>query len=145
MIDGIMDINKLNLSLILQNLKKYVLVNIPEESINENIFELAHNSQYGKLRSRYCRRKYYKKFFNYVSTREISVNNRQSKFYYVPLFDTLKMLIANKKFAEQWYSDQTFDKNKIIQDIKDSSYIYDNNFFVENPNAIKLIIYQDAF
>lgn len=115
---------------------------------NIDLFKLAHDSVTGCLRSQYCRNLYYKQNFSYVAPVCISLgrndNHEMCDYYYVPILETLKMLLRNKFVKEQWCAKRKLSNN-CFSDIMDGKVFTDNSFFSENENALQLIIFQDAF
>ena len=61
------------------------------------MFEKAHNKVDGPLRNNYTRDQYYKKSFSYIKPVRMSLGNQnnESKFYYIPIFKTLKNLLSD--------------------------------------------------
>ena len=60
---------------------------------------VAHNSEYGVLRTTYTRKEYYKNNFNYVAPEQVNFtvpeNEDECHYHYVPILDTLKQLLQN--------------------------------------------------
>lgn len=146
MIEGIFDVNELNTQFLLQNLNLNNII-FDKDLIKKNLFFKAHNKTNGKLRNRYTRNKYYKKYLNFVEANPITLSDG-SVFYYVSILDTLKMLWKNENFKIYFIFPKINEKNKegntIISDIRDSECVIKNIFF-QTFETIKLIIFQDAF
>lgn len=120
-------------------------ITLTEEFLNtNNIFNILHNKENGKLRSKFFRHKYYKKFFNYVNSICHSLST-SSKFFYIPIKDTLTALFGNKNFSDNYFKSHMEDNNDIYQDITNGDCCCKNEFLTNNKYAIKLILYQDSF
>lgn len=102
------------------------------------------------MRSPYTRKQYFKKHFNYIEPVEIyfdtSEIKKAPKFYYVPVLETLTVLIKNPIVYEQWLvnTGKSSDSN-VIKDIPDGYIFKQKLFFKDNVGALRSILYQDAF
>ncbi|XP_023184309.1 uncharacterized protein LOC111606963 [Xiphophorus maculatus] len=121
------------------------ITNICESVKGSDLFSICHT---GPMRTAHSRVQTFKKNFNYVEPKKIFLGrdeNRTDRFaYYVPLRKTLKCLLESDlwKKSRQHTSESPSD---ILSDINDGQIYKFNNFFVENPSCLKLILYQDAF
>ncbi|XP_071943870.1 uncharacterized protein [Antedon mediterranea] len=100
----------------------------------------------GVLRSKYMRQKYYQKEFSYVDPVEIVLGEEEGfkyKCHYVPILKTLKMLYDDKS-VQQHIVPIGGDRRGFV-DVQDGKVFKDNIFFTENPTALQIIIFQDAF
>lgn len=68
-----------------------------------------------------------------------------SKFFYIPINETLKALFQNKNFSDNVFKNQMKTNDGIYQDIINGNCCRKNEFLINNKNAIKLILYQDSF
>lgn len=150
-INGLSDINEISNQKITKAISS-LNVKIPKNLIDDNcLFKTLHNTDTGLLRSPFTRKIFYKKYFNYVSPICVYLDQAQdknsSKMYYVPILETVQMLMKNEHFYEQWISSQfhsdTFQG--FFDDITDGQVFINNAFFKRNPLALRLILYQDAF
>uniref|UniRef100_A0A096MAD3 Uncharacterized protein n=1 Tax=Poecilia formosa TaxID=48698 RepID=A0A096MAD3_POEFO len=117
------------------------ITNICESVKGFDLFSICHT---GPMRTAHSSAN----LFNYVEPKKIFLGrdeNRTDRFaYYVPLRKTLKCLLESDlwKKSGQHTSESPSD---ILSDINDGRIYKSNNFFVENPSCLKLILYQDAF
>lgn len=133
-IDGITDLNRLFYMHVKNN--------------NTDPFLIAHDSMSGCLRTAYTRNKTYNKLLNIVTQKKIELgrNNEHIKchYYYIPILDTLKVLLSDASF--QYHLNLPLTRNNdIYRDITDGAVFKNNNFFKTNPDALRLILYADAF
>jgi len=143
-IDGLLDINLINTNFIMLKANEQNIT-ITEEFLNtNNIFNMLHNKENGKLRTKFFRHKYYKTFFYYVNP-VCHFLSTSSKFFYIPINETLKALFQNKNFSDNFFKSQMEANDGIYQDIISGYCCRKNEFLINNKNAIKLILYQDSF
>ena len=94
------------------------------------------------------RQKYYKENFPYVAPVQVLLGcDRQGKqaiCHYVPVKDTIRNLFQNGCVMEQ-YANPLPQVRGILSDVMDGTAYQSNDFFFENKDAIKLIMFQDAF
>jgi len=101
LINSLLDINLINTNFIMSKAKEQNIT-LTEEFLNtNNIFNILHNKENGKLRSKYLRLKYYKKFSYYVNPICYSLST-SSKFFYIPINKTLIVLFRNKNFSNKF-------------------------------------------
>ncbi|XP_031339512.1 uncharacterized protein LOC116181630 [Photinus pyralis] len=140
-IDGITDLNKLNNDYIIEKLKTNNVV-IDKAILENNLFDKVHNAVHGELRSKFIRNKYYQNYFNYISPKCINLEGG-SKFYYVPIIKTIEMLFKTKNFCKAYFSPESNVED--FSNICDGISFKNNLFYENNPHALQLILYQDAF
>lgn len=145
-IDGMFDLNELNNMFLMQEMNNHNIT-LDQNLIKNNLFEYAHNSSSGILRSYYSRKQFYKTHFNFVEPICVKFNENKSFFYYIPIFSTIEALFKNQNFLQQFFlSHKKSDKySNSFFDICDGTCLVNNSFFIENPNAIKILLYHDAF
>lgn len=119
-------------------------ITLTEEFSNPNIFNILHNKENGKLRNKFFRHKYYKHFFNYVNP-TCHFLSTSSKFFYIPIKDTLIALFRNKNFSNNYFKSHMEGNDGIYQDIANGDCCCKNKFLINNKYSIKLILYQDSF
>lgn len=126
---------------------------IDMQQINKNILErdaihLAHNPKDGVLRNSYNRNLFYKKMFSYVSPKKIYLgrnnNHGLCHLHYVPIIDTLSVLLHNEKFRH-FITLKTKSNENLLADFCDGIVYKHNTFFQKNPSALQIILYQDSF
>lgn len=105
---------------------------------SDNIFEV-----WRTLRTTYMRKKFYQTNFCFVEPQRLPLPNG-SVYYYVPIHETIKAAFKNKSWNFDASSNPQSDSG-LIRDFKDGMAFKNNEFFRENPNALPIIIYQDAF
>lgn len=67
------------------------------------------------------------------------------EFYvYVPILETIKVLLTNVHVNNQWKSRKQSSEGVFV-DFMDGELYKTNEFFRLNPNALQVILYQDAF
>lgn len=150
LIEGLTDVNNISNIIINKALSK---LNVDADLIDKNdIFKKYHgsNSRDAYFRT-FSRKKYYKEHFNFVASipRKLDNNeyNNGRKMYYVPILDTLAVLMNNSLFYRLWLNDFNSPSGniKIYNDITDGKVFRNNVFFKANPLALRLILYQDTF
>ena len=98
---------------------------------------------------------YFKEHFRHVQPQSIFLgknkHNKQCSYQYVPINLTLTSLLNDAsvwkefKTTENSAKQTTQSKLQSFSDCTDGSPYKNNVLFNENPNAIKIILYQDAF
>ncbi|CAH1099112.1 unnamed protein product [Psylliodes chrysocephalus] len=141
-IDGMIDINDINRSYITKLLGHNEILITPD-MIKNDLFSKAHDLKTGYLRSKFIRHKFYKNKFNYVAPKKIEICEK-SFFYYVSIVDNIKSLFNNENFSKQYFS-PTKSLADSISDVRDGLVFKNNPFFLENEDALQIILYQDSF
>lgn len=146
LITSLDDLNDLNVNFLKTKLAEFG-IEVEEAQLQKDIFFKANNKNNGLLRSNVVREKFYKDNHNYVAPVKISLenDNMTSFFYYIPILESINMLLKNPKILEQCLLDHSSTNNDLLCDIVDGRSYRRNNFWKENKNALKLILYQDAF
>ena len=62
---------------------------------------------------------------------------------YISLKKTLKHLLEDQTYIDQKKGDPYFHEAGFIKDERDGSKFRTNEFFIENPEAVPLLIFQD--
>lgn len=147
-IDGMLDINTINVDFLISESEKQNIT-LDRTLLQNNVFFKANNPINGLLRNKYCREKYYKTFFNYISPLPISLTEEvtsKTQFYYVPILETIYCLLSNKRVFELCFSlSKSTNNDNIFKDLRDGDNFKNNSFFINNPNALQILLYQDAF
>ncbi|KAK3921010.1 Transcriptional repressor protein YY1 [Frankliniella fusca] len=118
---------------------------ILKELEGSNPFPMAHV----KLKSNYLRKKMYHNYLGYVEPKQyvcgIGANGKNKVFHYVPIDASLKAML-NDPAIESALLSETFNRDEnLFEDFYDGSVFKNNDFFKENPDSIKIILYQDEF
>lgn len=102
---------------------------------------------------------YIKKNFNYVGYSEEVLGeklervrrknkrvlvNKDEKFIYIPLLDSLAQLFSNKKIAKLILKKPKYCGDGIFYDICNGEFLKNDDLFRENEDALIIIIYHDA-
>ncbi|XP_076322160.1 uncharacterized protein LOC143231523 [Tachypleus tridentatus] len=102
------------------------------------------------LRSKYYRKKYYKEKFDYVEPLphpepKHKKDDTKALCYYVPLKDSLQALFRDEKISHYFEKSENNGDLGVLTDFTDGKVCNENVFFQENPDALKLLLYQDSF
>lgn len=148
--NSIRDLNNLNTQYMFQKIKSEG-IDLKQEAMEYNLFDEVLNRNTGIFRSDYSRIKYYEKNQNYVHPVKIDLIKEnhmgtlvKSFFYYIPILKTLEVMLKNKSVYDMCFY-QPKSKNGMYFDFCDGHIFKQNSFFKENPNALRLILFQDAF
>lgn len=120
-ISAISDIDTLNTEYITKKLHSSGF-QVQKEMLTKNLFYNAHNTENGILRTNFLREKYYKSNLNYIAPKRIDLERnkdvRAQWFYYVPLLETLNVLLKHKDVSNECFR-PTILKENIFSDITD--------------------------
>lgn len=72
-------------------------------------------------------------------------NMTQKYAYYVPVAETLNSLVQSDLWKNSRTPDSEESNVEVLRDICDGQNFKLNRFFTENPQYLKLVLYQDAF
>ena len=115
------------------------------QSLRSDPLSIVLGSQ-GPLRSEHVRRNLYKSEYGFVQPIAVSLvdDDGEKQFHYVPIKETLKVLFHDQKIGKYI---QTHGTQKIgkLEDIADGLVHKTNAFFCDNPYALKILLFQDAF
>ncbi|XP_031780303.1 uncharacterized protein LOC100679989 isoform X1 [Nasonia vitripennis] len=115
---------------------------IVKEIINEDPF-LKCNV---KLGSNYKRKKFYKENFDFIQPESLVIDKEnQTYFSYVPIIETLKYTFQDKSIQHEILKKPEPRDKDVLFDFMDGTVYKCNTFFNDNPDALKIILYQDAF
>ncbi|XP_028416452.1 uncharacterized protein LOC114540531 [Dendronephthya gigantea] len=124
-----------------------VIDQIVNEFLPNDIFNLAHGNK-GALSTEYRRKQFFRSKFRYVAPVTIYLgfdkNHVKRYFEYVPIIETIQELLKDAGVKKQ-FANPILNSDDILRDFMDGSVAKSNVLFVELGNAIKLILYQDAF
>lgn len=106
------------------------------------------NKASNPLRSNHTRQQFYAKNFKFVKPLDIYLSTDDDGIrhycHYVPIKDTLKVLLEDASFNAQFANPEVSPDGTLF-DINDGNVVKTNNFFQSNPQALKIILFQDAF
>ncbi|KAE8738904.1 hypothetical protein FOCC_FOCC015605, partial [Frankliniella occidentalis] len=112
------------------------------DSVSRAVFS-PFKTQFQSLRSSYLRKQFYKKI-NYFATPKLARAKGNSSYYYVSINDTIVGLFRDKSDLHIQL-DSPVNDTEILRDFTDGAQFKSNQFFQDNPKALKIIIYQDGF
>ena len=75
----------------------------------------------------------------------LSSPDRQIKesYQYVPIAESLKVLMEDETFLRQRMNDPYHHDPNVIQDVRDGDCFRTNQFFMDNPEAVPLILFSE--
>ncbi|KAJ8686382.1 hypothetical protein QAD02_022176 [Eretmocerus hayati] len=115
---------------------------IVEEVFMSDIFSQGHEV----LRTNFRRKKYYKKHFDHVDPDKLDIDkSKKTSFAYIPLLKTLKAVGKDKSVQFHFHKKRKPSKSGVLRDFFDGDAFKKNEFFINNPGALEIILYQDAF
>lgn len=132
-----------------KELKKYLQKNdgfFPEvEQILKQVFRNDSKCivNIKELQTIYLRKKFYKSHFYSVWPQK-KLLPKGEFFHFVPILETLKALFHDKSLNFN-INIPVQHENDLLKDFTDGSAFRTNKFFKENPNGLRLILYQDDF
>lgn len=111
-----------------------------------DLFSACHQ---GQLRTTYSRNQTFTKMFKYTEPQKVALGmdeNMTQKFaYYIPVAETLKSFLQSR-LGRNTQSQQFGDPDvEVFTDLYDGQNFKCHQFFNENPESLKLILYQDSF
>ena len=120
-----------------------IIINRAMEALDSNNpFEKAKE----ELMSEYKRKQYIEESFPYVKPVSVRLSMKNEKavcYQYVPIKQTLKLLLEDKTYIQQLENDPYSPEENIIKDARDGDVMKTNEFFVKNPDAVPLLLFQD--
>ena len=140
-------------------LRNSLLKNIPgisETDIEKVLSDVADSDAFlsaqKSLDSGYKRLQYLKNNFTYVEPVEIIFNPNEVKkgkepkavMHYVPVIQTVKNLVQDSTFLEVAENKFVDNSKSVLRDVKDGLIYKNNQFFIENPEALTLLLYSDG-
>lgn len=92
--------------------------------------------------------KYIKDNLSFVEPREYVVgilpNGKEDTVQYIPILETLKMLLKHEDVFSQVMNPHKSNDGK-FRDVCDGSHFQNNQFFSQNPQALQIVLYFDEF
>ena len=80
---------------------------------------------------------------NFPNVQPISIDLPSGKYEYVPIGETLKLLMEDDSYIKQKADDPYTYEEGIYKDTRDGELFRENAFFKLNPDAIGLLLFQD--
>jgi len=140
--------NNLRVAMLKNNVPQHQAEDIVNTVMHNDILNEAHNADNGLLRTDHMRQKFYRDNFAFVAPVPVVLGNnkhgQQVICHYVPIKDTIKSLFRNTCVLKQHEHPLSRDAN-VMADIMDGAIFKSSSFFANNPNALKIILFQDAF
>ena len=122
---------------------------VVEDILKADLFSSCNR---GPLRSAQTRNSFFRANFTYVLPIEVFLGRnqfRRQRFYqYIPVIETLKALLQNKSIQDQLSCPefpQSLTDVHIFNDVIHGKSFRRNPLFKDEPNALKIILYQDSF
>ncbi|KAK3930157.1 B-cell lymphoma/leukemia 11A [Frankliniella fusca] len=118
---------------------------IEDELFNNSLHDIAVGDK-GIFRSDHMRKKYYREQFDLIEPVEYTLTNgvQTHKYHYVPVQKSLQTLLKDKS-VQKLYNKKGESKENVLRDFEDGTVFKENEFYIECPNGIKIILYLDAF
>ncbi|XP_034238378.1 uncharacterized protein LOC117643547 [Thrips palmi] len=119
------------------------------EKVDEILKDCLPSQSSKPLSTSYLRRQYYINNFLYVAPVPVKLPppkkypHLKRYFYYVPLKETLQACFKSKSMKINLEHEPSYDD--VIRDFTDGTLFKENEFFKDNPKALRLILFQDAF
>ena len=136
--------------------KKKLQLKLRKEGIDDDMMQrilemIAENDPFEKakaqLENESGRIRFIKDSFPHVEPETVwlssSENAVKESYQYIPLRSTLKVLLEDETFIQQRLNDPYHHDPDLIQDARDGECYRSNKFFIENPEAVPLILFQD--
>lgn len=113
---------------------------------DSDLFSVCHQ---GPLRTTYARAQTFKKMFKYIQPKKVTLGNDENmtpRFaYYIPVKQTVNNLLESELWKNSVSQQSCETDSDDLGDISDGQNFKSNQFFIENPGCLKLILYQDSF
>ena len=125
---------------------------VPSDKIKHILEEIDLTDPFAEARndleSEINRKKYLKQEFAYAAPITIRLNNddlteKPETMQYVPIKESLKILLEDETFLRQKATDPYFPEENIVKDCRDGLAFQQNEFFKQNPTSVPLVIFQD--
>ena len=72
-----------------------------------------------------------------------SKNEKADTYQYVPIKESLRILMEDDTYISQVQEDPYFHEEDVYKDSRDGTHYRENPFFIENPDAVPLLVFQD--
>nr|XP_054930443.1 uncharacterized protein LOC126537830 isoform X1 [Dermacentor andersoni] len=119
-----------------------------DETFESDYVLALHRAPDGVFRTEHSRSSFFKKEFLYVSPVEILLGknkkNKNATFHYVPILSTLEAMLENEDVISP--CDRILPETPgVLKDFTDGNMFQSIPLYKEHPEALKLILFQDAF
>ena len=96
------------------------------------------------LESEEKRLNYVKETFDHIEPETVYLNKENSESYqYISIIKSLKVLLEDKTFINQKQTDGYFPEESVYKDVRDGEYLKNNPYFISNPEAVPILLFQD--
>ena len=127
-----------------QGLSSDVVANILNSSWNTMDFIIS----YECLKTKHLRYEFFKKHLHYLKPVAIRLGidaqNKPCAYHYIPVKESLKLLLEDQTVYSQVKYPQTYNDN-LYSDFTDGSVVKNNPFFEPRNSKLQLLLYQDSF
>ena len=94
------------------------------------------------------RKKYLMQEFDHAAPVSVRLNTEDMSeppetMQYIPLKQSLKILLEDESFLSQKAADPYFHEEDIVKDCRDGLAFRQNDFFNKNPSAVPVVLFQD--
>ncbi|KAJ8671567.1 hypothetical protein QAD02_002826 [Eretmocerus hayati] len=129
---------------------KFLAENVAPEKIievyNEVFDQDPLKASYKHLKTDYLRKKFYKTQFSYIQPRFIDIDEAEKKFFaYIPIIETLDRASRDVSMMDDLKKPTRLPDEGYFHNFRNGSLFKNNKYFKENPEAFKIILYQDEF
>ncbi|XP_039907141.1 uncharacterized protein LOC120745971 isoform X1 [Simochromis diagramma] len=111
-----------------------------------DLFSACHQGQLGTT---HTRNQTFKKMFKYTEPKKVPLgmdeNMTEKCAYYIPVGETLKSFLESQLWRNTQSQQFGGPDVEIFKDLYDGKIFKCHQFFNENPESLKLILYQDSF
>jgi hypothetical protein len=127
-----------------------LIQSIVKEVQDKDEFLLAHDTSLDhNLGSQYHRTKFIEECFPFVAPRTCILNpeerlDKQRSFQYMSVLETFKLFHENVGYRRQTNVNQFIPSPDMYQGITDGEFHKTNPFFIDNPDAVPILMYSDA-
>lgn len=132
-IEGVKDLTELSNKAVINHISAKYNINIADDMYEKlHYFNEAHERFTGDLRTPFIRKKFFKENFKFVCPKRMNLGSDKNKccsFYYVPILDTLSVLLENNHVQRQWLSKNVSDNN-IFSNITDGNALKKIHFLL---------------
>ncbi|XP_070526491.1 uncharacterized protein [Cardiocondyla obscurior] len=134
--------NKLTKKFAVQGISEQLIHSIVKETFNSDLIKNTNM----KLSTNYKRKMLYKNKFDYVTPVQIVIDEqKKTSFAYVSIIETLRKCFKDNSLHNELKHQEGSRKKDLLEDFTGGNVFLNNIFFQQNPDALRIILYQDAF
>lgn len=136
--------SRLRNKLIQQNIEESVIESVINEVFNFDLFTNTNKM----LDSNYKRKQFYSESYDYIQPVQIKLPSekfQEKYFHYVPPAETIRCLYQDKNLEDCLSHKKVNKETGLIKDCRDGTVYLNNKDLHENPDALEIVIFQDAF